>query len=118
MDGLASGDIVNSYLCTEEVTSGTDQTTPIIRQGRNGETRHPLGCFAIYANNNCIPTVIDDGIGISCNIIRLDQFQLEDMFNDADSLQELFDYFPMCCYRNYLLVTLHLPGDQRPALSG
>ena len=70
-----------------------------------------MGCWATHVNNNYIPN-IDDEVGMSSNIIRVDPDSDNDMFHNANSLQESFDYKPMHCYSNHVpLLVLGQPDE-------
>ena len=93
---LASGDITGTYLWSKEAANKIARTTLITKNCHNWETINLLGCWATYANHSYIPNIDDEGIVVwgNLNCIRVDQIPLTNMFHNADSLQESFEYKP------------------------
>ena len=79
--GLASGDIASTYLWSKEVTDRIAETALITKNRPNGEKINLLSCWATYANNNYIPNIDYEDIGLTGKIIRVDQIPLVDLFH-------------------------------------
>ena len=68
------------------------------RNGPNGEVRHFMGCWAIFANNCYIPNIDDDDVRMTADIIRVNQIPLDDMLHNSLPLQGVFEYKSIHCY--------------------
>ena len=87
------------------------------KNGPNSESRNSLGSWAMYANNCYISHPEDDAIVVTGKYIRVDQFPLNDMLHNADSLQSVFDYKQMHCYSTMVPLTVDGQPDELEKLT-